>query len=603
MFRPAVASPGAWLLLCACIVVPVRAADASPGDLDATFGVSGLAQTSATFNFSIAALVRQADGKLIAAGSATEPFYNGNEFQLARFEIDGSPDLSFGNLGVDSTVISSSSVAVQVLKQQSDGKLVIAGIVGPPQQAIGLARDNADGTFDATFGRQGVVVDGNLPVLALAALLFQPDGKIIVVSGGAGTLTGSREPVQLGRYNADGSIDRTFPAGGGPAAPAPTTPPTEFPTAAFLQPDGRIVVAVRTLSGDPALVRYDAQGAVDVAFGTTGVLTLGHGDGCCDMPPTDIVQLPDGRLAVAVIEFDSNETGLRPTYRIYAVTPDGAIDTTFGSGGFVSIAYGDYLAAGHLFPWQGTTSHLAVEPDGKLLQIGVVYAAAHLTPLVVRYDLHGVRDSTFGAGGVMVGPATDLELQPQALVLQPDGKLLIGGPGFLARFVLGGVAMNTAVEYYNAEFGDYFVTSIPDEVDALDSAAIGGWQRTGQYFPVFSSTDGAAVPMCRFFSGAAFAPMSTHFLTPYPSECAKLKSDSAWTFEGAVLPVRLPDAQGTCAIGTFPVYRLFNAAQAGAPVHRYTTSTTIRMQAIEAGWEAEGRGPFAVTACVPMNLQ
>src|SRR6478672_383390 len=181
MLRTSIMRP-AWMI--AGLFVAVRVLGASPGELDDTFGVSGLATTSAAFNFSVAALVRQADGKLVAAGNALERFYNLNQFQLARFEIDGSPDLSFGNLSVSSRVVSGSDVAVRLFALQSDGKLVVAGIVGPPQQAIALARINPDGTYDSTFGREGIVIDGDLPAFALAALLFQPDGKIIVVSGG-----------------------------------------------------------------------------------------------------------------------------------------------------------------------------------------------------------------------------------------------------------------------------------------------------------------------------------------------------------------------------------------------------------------------------------
>lgn len=583
----------------ASFLVIAHATASAPGDLDPTFGEAGLVNTASVSYFSVAALVRQADGKLVAAGATNTPANDGM-FQLARFEIDGSPDSTFGDTGVVTTRVSGTRSAVQLLAQQPDGKLVAAGLVGPPQFALALVRYNADGTLDPGFGREGIVVDGNGTVFGLAALLLQPDGKIIVVTGGASTLAEPEPPVQLVRYRSDGSIDLTYPSEN--EAGAPTASDIGAAAAGFLQSDGAVVAGVTTSSGDPALVRYDAQGSVDFTFGKNGVLTLDKGDGCCDFSPTDIIGLPDGRLAAAVIAFESGAAGLRPTYRTYTVTPGGALDPTFGVRGSVAAAHGDFLPAGFSFPWSGATSRLAVGPDGKLLQIGVVQSDGHLTPLVLRYDLRGVPDESFGMGGAVIAPSADLELQPKAIALQPDGKLVIGGgpgSGFLARYVLGGAAMNTAVEYHDAEFDDYFVTSIPAEIDALDSQAIAGWQRSGQYFPIHSPGDAKAVPMCRFFSGTTFAPLSTHFLTPFGNECAKLERDPAWIYEGAVMPVQLPVSGGVCPPGTMPLYRLFNSVRAGAPVHRYTISLAIRAQALEGGWEAEGEGPFGVTGCVP----
>lgn len=585
-----------WII--ASFLIAARGIASAPGDLDPTFGEAGLVNTSSQSYFSVAALVRQADGKLVAAGTTNTPASAG-AFQLARFEIDGSPDSTFGGSGIVTTRVSGTSSAVQLLVQQPDGKLVAAGLVGPPQFALALVRYNSDGTLDRGFGHEGIVVGDNAAVFGLAALFLQPDGKIIVVIGGASTLAEPDAPVQLVRYRSDGSIDLTYPSGNAPGSPTSTD--TGAPASAFLQSDGAVMVGVRTSSGDPALVRYDAQGSVDFTYGKNGVLTLDKGDGCCDFSPTDIIGLPDGRLAVAVIAFESGATGLRPTYRIYVVTPGGALDSAFGAGGSVAAAYGDFLPAGFSFPWSGVTSRLAIGADGKLLQIGVVESNAHLTPLVLRYDLRGVRDETFGMGGAVMAPSADLELQPDAVALQPDGKLVIGGPGFLARYVLGGAAINTAVEYHDAEFDDYFVTSIPAEIEALDSQAIAGWQRSGQYFSVYSPSDGKAVPMCRFFSGTTFAPQSTHFLTPFGDECAKLESDRAWIYEGAVMPVQLPESGGVCPPGTMPLYRLFNSARAGAPMHRYTIGLAIRAQALEDGWEAEGEGPVGVTGCVPMQ--
>jgi hypothetical protein len=60
----------------------------------------------------------------------------------------------------------------------------------------------------------------------------------------------------------------------------------------------------------------------------------------------------------------------------------------------------------------------------------------------------------------------------------------------------------------------------------------------------------------------------------------------------------LPDASGSCAGGTLPLYRLYNNGQSGAPNHRYTTSPATRAAMLAQGWIAEGSG-IGVIGCAP----
>jgi len=163
----------------------------------------------------------------------------------------------------------------------------------------------------------------------------------------------------------------------------------------------------------------------------------------------------------------------------------------------------------------------------------------------------------------------------------------------------------TAVEYYYNVWNFYFETSFPAEIAALDGGAFGGaWKRTGQTFNVWpTASTPAAVPTCRFFSTAVFAPKSSHFYTPFASECQFVKTDpadvAAWEFENIAFYIQLADANGMCGTGTIPLYRVFNNGMGGAPNHRYTTSLTILNQMIAAGWTFEGNGNTMVFACVP----
>jgi hypothetical protein len=156
-----------------------------------------------------------------------------------------------------------------------------------------------------------------------------------------------------------------------------------------------------------------------------------------------------------------------------------------------------------------------------------------------------------------------------------------------------------AVEYLYADWGFYFVTAFPSEIDALDNGAFGrAWVRTGETFHVWRSPVAASAATCRFFS-AVFAPKSTHFYTPFQAECNALKANPAWVDEGIAFYVALPDADGLCAVGTVPLYRAYNNGIGGAPNHRYTTTFATLQQMLAAGWTFEGNGNTEIFACVP----
>ena len=163
----------------------------------------------------------------------------------------------------------------------------------------------------------------------------------------------------------------------------------------------------------------------------------------------------------------------------------------------------------------------------------------------------------------------------------------------------GGYPTVPAVEYFYAAWNFYFVTSFTAEIAALDGGAFGGvWQRTGQTFNVWPQTNPSASPTCRFFS-TAFAPKSSHFYTPFPTECALLKTNPGWQYEAIAFYIQLADANGVCQGGTIPLYRLYNNGAGGAPNHRYTTSLAVFNQMQAAGWVFEGNGNTKIFACVP----
>jgi hypothetical protein len=162
----------------------------------------------------------------------------------------------------------------------------------------------------------------------------------------------------------------------------------------------------------------------------------------------------------------------------------------------------------------------------------------------------------------------------------------------------GMVAASDAIEYYHSGYAHYFATASPQEIASLDAGMIPGWGRTGEVFGVFDLDTNGAANVCRFWSGQTYFPKSSHFYTPLASECAIVKGNRDWFFEGEVFAMALADAAGTCSGGTVPLYRLYNNGAGGAPNHRYTTRLALRAEMLAKGWIAEGSG-IGVIGCVP----
>ena len=155
------------------------------------------------------------------------------------------------------------------------------------------------------------------------------------------------------------------------------------------------------------------------------------------------------------------------------------------------------------------------------------------------------------------------------------------------------------VEYYHQEWDHYFVTGIADEIAKLDAGVFAGWARTGLKFKAYPLDEPGTQNVCRFFS-TSFAPRSSHFYTPFASECAKVKTNPDWSFEGEVFALPVPDAAGNCAAGTAPVYRYYNNGQGGRADHRYTTDPALRSVMLQRGWISEGYGDLGVIMCAPL---
>lgn len=250
------------------------------------------------------AVALQADGKIVAAGWGSIAGVGGapnhTDFGVVRFLPDGTPDPSFGNAGAVTTGFNGGvDDRAYDLLLQPDGKIVLAGHadVGATTD-LALARYNADGSLDPTFGTQGKVLHdhtGGGQEFGFAAAL-QPDGKILV--GGYGQ-AGTQTDFLITRFNADGSVDRSFGDDG--TAHEPVGAGSDAITHLALQPDGSILATgyakeTPTSGYDMVVSRFHANGERDLSFGPSGFHMWSFGTG--DDVGRGAALRPDGRLLV-----------------------------------------------------------------------------------------------------------------------------------------------------------------------------------------------------------------------------------------------------------------------------------------------------------------
>jgi uncharacterized delta-60 repeat protein len=404
-------------------------------------------------------------GKLVLVGDSFETigYPDSSVIEALRFNSDGSLDTTFGSGGVVTADVASPSEA-RAVAVQLDGRLVVGGVsFNGTVDGFALARYNANGTLDGSFGSLGKVLTAIGPSHAGAeSVALQPDGKI-VAAGYSYTGTSNYFIIALARYNPNGSPDTAFGSGG-----QVLTTLVGYYDAAMsvaVQPDGRIVTAgysynLGLFTADFAVLRYLPNGTLDSSFGGTGKVTTSIADGF-DQGRALVIQ-PDGKIVVA----GSGQVGSNTNFALVRYNSDGSLDPAFGAFGRVSTDFGS-----------GNPSYavgLALQPDGKLVAAGRVVIGGIGYFALTRYLPSGTLDASFGTGGKVT---TQLGLsfdEAEAVAVMPNGKIVATGASWQGAFA------RDAVVRYNPDgsldgsygIGGKVIVSFDDAYDNAWAVAV-----------------------------------------------------------------------------------------------------------------------------------
>lgn len=284
--------------------------------------------------------------------------------------------------------------------------------------------------FDTTFNGTGKLKIGFGSGVDIASTVaIQPDGKLVV----AGIVTnGEAQSYAIARFNTDGSLDTTFDGDG--------IVQTSFEIGScgvsdvLIQPDGKIVVVGYSYAAPGVkgftLIRYNSDGSLDSSFDGDGkVITLFDVN---NAEAYSAALQPNGKIVVT--GYSTLLSGYNITSARY--NTDGSLDTSFGSNGIVITPVGE----------RSIGDAIAIQPDGKIVVAGYAYSTSiDSNLLLIRYNSDGTLDRLFGRRGIVI---TDVGMLDglTAVVVQPDGKIVVGGysadmptvflPVFASRLVL-----------------------------------------------------------------------------------------------------------------------------------------------------------------------
>jgi uncharacterized delta-60 repeat protein len=382
------------------------------GTADTTFGPGGTGFVTtgigtSVFDFALTAAVQPADNKIVAAGS--HGLAGQGVIALIRYSQSGVADAGFGTGGIVTTPTPpgwTSASATAIAVQPADGKIVVAAVLfngTTGVTGIAVLRYGTDGTLDASFGTAGLAPIQSIGKgIAGDTCAMALQGTNIVVAGAS-----SDGNLVLYRFDATGALDGTFGTSGKTTTSIGAQ--GSSPGLGF-QSSGNIIV-VSGNGADHVMARYSASGALDTTFNPTGtqpgvVVTDAGG---VDFANAVAVQ-SDDKIVVAG-HANVNFTLDTSDISLIRYNADGTLDSTFvgpagnPTPGIVTTDLGGFDNAFSVALQSPAAANTAIWVAGNTGTGGFSRTA------VLRYNTDGTLDTSFGNGGGIVivpvfGPST-----------------------------------------------------------------------------------------------------------------------------------------------------------------------------------------------------
>jgi uncharacterized delta-60 repeat protein len=411
----------------------------------------------------------------------------------AAAEGPGSIDPSFGATtddgtaaGIVSTSLGNGDDVANGIVTTPDGKIVVAGNHhnGKSNDII-IARYNADGTLDATFGKGDDGTPDGVVDISLGdaddfatSLAVQPDGKIVV--GGYHQEGSSTNMVAL-RVNTDGTLDGDFGKGndGTPDGVVNISlgDGNDDVRSIAVNSDGKIVLAGNTVAKDGsvnmAVARLNPDGTPDTTFAKDGsdgtpegftAVSLGSGDDLVN----DMALTSDGKIVLAGTHGPKDNSNMM----VAVLDANGELDSSFGTAddgtpnGVVSLSLGE---------GSDVARGVAVDAKGRIVVVGDSKQGDSTNVIVARLKADGGLDDAFaisdggtpnGVSQTSLGAGDD---HATDVVLDSQGNIIVAG------YHQQGDSTNIAVLRFNddGKLDEAFGTAADNTPNGIVNMSIG----------------------------------------------------------------------------------------------------------------------------------
>lgn len=392
------------------------------GTVDPTFGNEGCVEIKdPTNNYSRVSAELTPDGKIIVMAFGAKV-----QLTLMRLLPDGSRDNTFGTEGHNIPDLNISYGVWGRVEQcilDHDGKLILVGGSNPNPSimkgAAFVARLNATGTLDTTFGQNGLLLlDVGSFLDKFRSILVKPDGKILL--GGVSYDFGSQ--LLLVQLLPDGSLDPDFATGGIYLSKPDLDSRSIYGLA--LQQDGKIVAfgsfrMEGNLDTKLEVWRFHANGTPDSTFVVDRSRLLSSLPYESSMAYSGVIQ-PDQKIVFSGTSVCTDTpNSLEGEVTLHRLNNDGSLDTTFGTDGAVFTDFGLLVHRGRI----------VLQADGKILVATAAYSldTRMFNFWLARYNTDGSLDHTFGHGGKVKSPNYGGAMGVGNILLDKEGKIVYAG--------------------------------------------------------------------------------------------------------------------------------------------------------------------------------
>ena len=305
----------------------------------------------------------------------------------------GALDTSFGDQGKVITSVNNGTDKGYSIALQSDGKILIAGQTYSNNTGndFVLLRYTENGVLDSSFGSNGyITTDIQLGSDDIAySMVLQDDGKIIL---GGFSDDGSLKQAALVRYNNDGTLDASFGVNGIVLTPFEGNQSSEIKKVKVHELTGNIIVGgntqINSAKAKPVVARYTSNGLLDTSFNTTGIrlLWIDNLDSQYFMTVEDLQIKSNGKIS-AVGWRDFPSMSWSNDFWACRINSDGSMDSTFSTDG-VNVYNGGFNGNDKAFS-------LLLKPDNTLIVAGSSDTSAQNYAMVLfEVDPSGSASST-----------------------------------------------------------------------------------------------------------------------------------------------------------------------------------------------------------------